>query len=127
EDDPGWLYWIKPGEILGQTASCLLDLGRPTEAAESFDAARDELSHEEIRTTAQFLSRAATAHMQTKNPDAGWDIAQEVLPLVDGVHSARLDDHLRSMLAEVRRFEDSPAARDLLEHGESVMKGRAAA
>ncbi|MQS37645.1 helix-turn-helix domain-containing protein [Streptomyces katsurahamanus] len=127
EDDPRWLYWIKPGEILGQTASCLLDLGRPTEAAESFDAARHELSQEEIRTTAQFLSRAATAHMQTKNPDAGWGIAQEVLSLVDGVHSARLDDHLRSMLGEVRRFEDSPAARDLLERGESVMKGRAAA
>ncbi|MFJ6569814.1 helix-turn-helix domain-containing protein [Streptomyces sp. NPDC091292] len=127
EDDPYWLYWIKPGEILGQTASCFLDLGRPAEAAEAFDAARGELSRDEVRTTAQFLSRAATAHMQTENPDAGWATGQEVLSLVNGVHSARLDDHLRSMLREARRFEASPSARALLERGEAVMKRRAAA
>ncbi|GAA2595879.1 hypothetical protein [Streptomyces axinellae] len=79
EDDPHWLYWINPGEILGQTGSCYLDLGHPARAATAFAAAQDVLSRGETRTTAQFLSRAATAQMRAGNPDAGCATAQDVL------------------------------------------------
>ncbi|WP_307853673.1 hypothetical protein [Streptomyces tagetis] len=127
EDDPHWLYWISPGEILGQTGSCHLDLGQPARAAQSFAAARGVLSREETRTTAQFLSRAATAQMRAGDADAGCATAHDVLTLAEGIRSARLDDHLHTMLHETRSYGAPSTARDLLDRGESVMRQRAAA
>ena len=127
EDDPHWLYWINTGEILGQTGSCYLDLGQPARAAQAFAAARDVLHRDETRTTAQFLSRAATAQMRAGDADAGYATAHDVLALAEGIHSARLDEHLRTMLNEARSHVTSAPARELVERGESVMRRRAAA
>ncbi|MFD8666240.1 transcriptional regulator [Streptomyces microflavus] len=127
EDDPHWLYWINPGEILGQRASCFLELGRPAEAAHAFSAARGALSHDEARTCAQFLSRAATAQMRAGDADAGAATGHEVLTLVDGIQSARLDDHLRTMLGEARQLAGAKPLRTLLERGDTLLKERAAA
>ncbi|QEV10023.1 helix-turn-helix domain-containing protein [Streptomyces hirsutus] len=127
EDDPHWLYWISPGEILGQTGSCYLDLGQPARAAQSFATARDVLSRDETRTTAQFLSRAATAQMRAGDADAGCATAHDVLTLAEGIQSARLDDHLHTMLNEARSYGASSTALELLDRGESVMRQRAAA
>ncbi|WP_029387851.1 helix-turn-helix domain-containing protein [Streptomyces leeuwenhoekii] len=126
QDDPHWLYWINPGEIMGQTGSCLLDLGHPDQAAEAFADARNAFSTDEIRTRAQFLSRAATAQMRAGDIDAGSVIGHEVLALVAGVRSARLDDNLATMLTEARRYSSAAPARELLERGQTVMEERAA-
>ncbi|MFD5307952.1 helix-turn-helix domain-containing protein [Streptomyces ardesiacus] len=126
EDDPHWLYWINPGEIMGQTGSCLLDLGRPDQAAQAFADARNAFSPDEIRTRAQFLSRAATAQMRAGDVDAGSATGHEVLALVSGVRSARLDDNLDAMLAEARRYSSAAPAQELLERGQAVMEERAA-
>jgi hypothetical protein len=125
EDDPHWLYWVNPGEIMGQTGSCYLDLDQPAQAAKAFGAARDVLSTEETRTTAQFLSRAATAQMRAGEADAGCAIAHDVLTLSDGIQSARLDDHLRNMLTEAQRLVPSTLGKDLVERGVSIMRERA--
>ncbi len=126
EDDPHWLYWINSGEILGQTGSCYLELGQPAKAAAAFTAARDELRRNETRTTAQFLSRAATAQMRAGDLDAGCVIAHDVLSLADGIHSARLDDHIRAMLDGIRSYAASPQARELLDRGHDILRERAA-
>ncbi|MFE5517325.1 helix-turn-helix domain-containing protein [Streptomyces virginiae] len=126
EDDPHWLYWINPGEIRGQAGSCYLDLGRPEQAAEAFAEARDTLAVDDVRTRAQFLSRAATAQMRAGDADGGCTTGHEVLSLVTGVQSARLDDNLGSMLIEARRFNTAAVARELVERGQNVMEERAA-
>ncbi|MGW1411871.1 helix-turn-helix domain-containing protein [Streptomyces sp. NPDC002403] len=127
ENDPHWLYWINDGEILGQRGSCYLDLGRPAEAASAFADAREVLSRDETRTRAQFLSRAATAQMRAGDADAGCVTGQEVLTLAGRVRSARLDEHLQSMLDEARQFSGSGPVRDLLGRGLMVLRERAAA
>lgn len=126
EDDPHWLYWMNAGEIMGQTGSCLLDLGRPDQAAQAFADARDAFAPDEVRTRAQFLSRAATAQMRAGDVDAGSSTGHEVLALITGVRSARLDDNIATMLAEARRYSSSAPARDLLDRGQAVMSERAA-
>ncbi|MFF8481863.1 helix-turn-helix domain-containing protein [Streptomyces antibioticus] len=126
EDDPHWLYWINSGEIMGQTGSCLLDLGRPEQAARAFADARNAFSPDEIRTRAQFLSRAATAQMRAGDVDAGSATGHEVLTLVAGVRSARLNDNLVAMLTEARRCSSAAPAQELLERGRTVMEERAA-
>ncbi|MEV6730612.1 helix-turn-helix transcriptional regulator [Streptomyces sp. NPDC051364] len=126
EDDPHWLYWINPGEIQGQTGSCYLDLGRPAQAAEVFAQARGALGADELRTRAQFLSRSATAQMRAGDADGGCAAGHEVLSMVSGVQSARLDENLATMLAEARRYSSTAPARELLERGHTVMQERAA-
>ncbi|MFD4634842.1 helix-turn-helix domain-containing protein [Streptomyces sp. NPDC058284] len=125
EDDPHWLYWMNRGEILGQRASCYLELGRPAEAAQAFATARGVLSREEVRTRAQFLSRAATAQMRAGDADAGCLTGQEVLSLVDGIRSARLDEHLQVMLLEAQQHRNAGPVKPLLEQGEAVLRQRA--
>ncbi|WP_030898809.1 helix-turn-helix domain-containing protein [Streptomyces sp. NRRL F-5126] len=127
EDDPHWLYWINPGEILGQRGSAYLEMGKLAEAASTFAQARGVLSQEEVRTRAQFLSRAATAQMRAGDADAGCAIGEEVLMLVNGVHSARLNEHLHSMLHEARQSGDTVATRSFVEHGEGLLRERASA
>jgi hypothetical protein len=124
EDDPHWLYWVNRGEILGQTGSCFLELGLPDEAASAFASARGVLSREETRTRAQFLSRAATAQMQAGDADAGCATGQEVMEMVSGIRSARLDEHLRSMLRQARQFGGAAPVRALLERGRNLLKER---
>lgn len=85
------------------------------------------LSRDETRTTAQFLSRAATAQMRAGDADAGCATAHDVLTLAEGIQSARLDGHLSTMLNEARSYGASSTARDLLDRGESIMRQRAAA
>ncbi|MFK0172592.1 transcriptional regulator [Streptomyces sp. NPDC090306] len=120
EDDPHWLYWINQGEILGQTGSCYLELGHPARAAAAFASAHDVLHRAETRTTAQFLSRAATAQMRDGNVDSGCATAHEVLSLTAEIRSARLDDHVQTMLREAQAHANSPAARDLLDRGRDL-------
>ncbi|MFI5751176.1 helix-turn-helix domain-containing protein [Streptomyces sp. NPDC051644] len=127
EDEPHWLYWINPGEILGQRGSCFLELGRPAEAASAFASARGVLSREETRTRAQFLTRAATAQMRAGDADAGAATGHEVLTMVDGIRSARLDEHLRSMLREAHQFGSAAPVRMFLDRGEELLKKRALA
>ncbi|TGN75823.1 XRE family transcriptional regulator [Streptomyces bauhiniae] len=127
EDDPHWLYWINPGEIFGQTGSCYLDLGKPDQAALAFADARKVLLLDQTRTSAQFLARAAVAQMRAGDADAACLTAHEVLDLVDRVRSARLDDHLRTMLDEARLNRDYRPVQDLLDRGRSVLSERVVA
>ncbi|MFG3429456.1 helix-turn-helix domain-containing protein [Streptomyces californicus] len=76
---------------------------------------------------AMFLSRAATAQMRAGDADAGAATGHEVLTLVDGIQSARLDDHLRTMLGEARQVTGAKPLRTLLERGDTLLKERAAA
>ncbi|MEU3528990.1 helix-turn-helix transcriptional regulator [Streptomyces sp. NPDC038707] len=124
EDDPHWLYWVNRGEIFGQRGSCHLELGRPEQAAVAFASARGGLSRDEVRTRAQFLSRAATAQMRAGDADAGCATGQEVLSLVDGIRSARLDEHLQAMLLEAQNMRNARPVKALLEQGEAVLKQR---
>ncbi|MBB5937233.1 hypothetical protein [Streptomyces zagrosensis] len=125
EHDPHWLYWINPGEILGQTGSCYLELGQPAKAAVAFKSARSCLNRKEARTHAQFLSRAATAQLQAGDVDGGCVIGQEVLTLAEDIRSARLDEHLRSMLAQACQSDSLPS-RELVERGTASLTERVA-
>ncbi|WP_406498315.1 helix-turn-helix domain-containing protein [Streptomyces sp. NBC_00846] len=120
EDDPHWLYWINPGEIHGQRGSCLLDLGDFQGATRSFAGARCAMNPDETRTCAQFLAREATAHMRTGDPEAGCAAGHRALDMAERVDSARLTDHISTMLDEVRPMANTPYARDLLERGRTV-------
>lgn len=120
EQDPRWLYWINAGEIHGQSGSCYLDLGAPDKAVASFTKARKALNPAEQRTRGLFLSRAASAHIREGDIDAGCATAHEALDLAEQLQSARLNEHIESMLADLQPVSHTPYARDLLERAAVV-------
>ncbi|SOE32516.1 Helix-turn-helix [Streptomyces sp. OK228] len=115
EHDPLWLYWINEGEIHGQAGRCYLDLGDPRSAVASFTKAREALNPTDHRTRGLFLSRAATAHVEQGDLEAGCATAHEVLDLAAKLHSARFDSHVTSMIDQLQPVAHSPYAQDVLE------------
>ncbi|MFE7585928.1 helix-turn-helix domain-containing protein [Streptomyces gardneri] len=124
DNDPAWLYWINTGEIHGQSGSCYLDLGEPDKAVTSFTQARKALNPADQRTRGLFLTRAASAHLREGDVDAGCATAHEALDLAEQLQSARLNDHIQNMLAELQPVNHTPYARDLQERAAAVMGTR---
>ncbi|BBC30649.1 uncharacterized protein SGFS_019430 [Streptomyces graminofaciens] len=120
EHDPPWLYWINEGEIQGQAGSCYLDLGDPRNAVDSFTRAREALNPADHRTRGLFLSRAATAHVEQGDIEAGCATAHEVLDLAEKLQSARFDSHVTSMIQQLQPVAHSPYAQDVLERRAAV-------
>ncbi|WP_435220749.1 helix-turn-helix domain-containing protein [Streptomyces sp. Tue6028] len=123
EHDPHWLYWINEGEIHGQAGSCYLDLGDAGSAVASFTKAREALNPTDHRTRGLFLSRAATAHIEQGDLEAGCATAHEVLDLAAKLQSARFDNHVTSMIDQLHPVVHSPYAQDLLERHTAMTAG----
>ncbi|MDN0193869.1 helix-turn-helix transcriptional regulator [Streptomyces sp. S.PNR 29] len=115
EYDPHWLYWINEGEIHGQAGSVYLDLGDPRSAVASFTKAREALNPTDHRTRGLFLSRAATAHIEQGDLEAGCATAHEVLDLAEKLQSARFENHVTSMIQKLHPVAHSPYVQDVLE------------
>ncbi|WP_327356355.1 XRE family transcriptional regulator [Streptomyces sp. NBC_01304] len=122
ERDPHWLYWINEGEIDGQAGSCYVDLGDPQRAVTSFNQARDILHP--ARTKGLFLSRAAAAYIEQGEVEAGCVTAHEALDLAERLQSARLNEHIETMLNAITPVTHAPYARDLLERAAAVTGAR---
>ncbi|MGV9266559.1 helix-turn-helix domain-containing protein [Kitasatospora sp. NPDC003701] len=123
EQDPGWLYWMNRGEILGQTASCHLELGEHQLAAGYFEQAASTLNPTDLRTRALFASRAASAHLLAGDRDGGFAAADAALTLAANVQSARLADHLAKAVEHVRAIP-GPRSSELVERSRQVMAAK---
>ncbi|MFJ3790793.1 XRE family transcriptional regulator [Kitasatospora sp. NPDC090091] len=120
EQDPTWLYWMNPGEVLGQTGSCRLELGEYREAAGFFEAADSTLNPADARTRALFASRAASAHLLSGDAEGGLAAAESALTLAANVRSSRLADHLIDMIDGVQALP-GPHAAELVERSKLVI------
>ncbi|MGW1374736.1 helix-turn-helix domain-containing protein [Streptomyces sp. NPDC002446] len=124
ERDPHWLYWINEGEIHGQAGSCYLDLDEPQRAVTSFTQAHDSLNPADQRTRALFLSRAASAHLRQGDVEAGCDTAHRALELAERLQSARLNEHVETMLGDLQAVGDTTYAQELLDRAAAVTGAR---
>ncbi|MFF2142136.1 hypothetical protein [Kitasatospora sp. NPDC058190] len=123
EQDPGWLYWMNRGEILGQTASCYLQLGEHTTAAGYFEQAASTLNPVDLRTRALFASRAASAHLLAGERDGGFMAADTALTLATNVQSARLNEHLEQVVENLQAIP-GPRSGELIERSRQVMAAK---
>ncbi|WP_308129703.1 helix-turn-helix domain-containing protein [Kitasatospora aureofaciens] len=123
EQDPGWLYWMNRGEILGQTASCYLQLGEHTTAAGYFEQAASTLNPADLRTRALFASRAASAHLLAGERDGGFMAADTALTLATSVQSARLNEHLEQVVENLQAIP-GPRSGELIERSRQVMAAK---
>ncbi|MFD0404705.1 XRE family transcriptional regulator [Kitasatospora sp. NPDC127116] len=123
EQDPGWLYWMNWGEILGQTGSCYLQLGEHRTAADHFEQAASTLNPTDLRTRALFASRAASAHLLAGDRDGGFIAADAALTLAANIQSARLADHLAQTVDYLQAIP-SQRSSELIERSRQVMAAK---
>ncbi|GAA4927868.1 helix-turn-helix domain-containing protein [Streptomyces coeruleoprunus] len=90
---------------------CLLDLGRPAEAAEVLDRECRRLPAEALRTQARYGVRRALAHALAGNPEEACDVADRLLTTTDLVGSATIAVDLRRLGRTLSRYAHRPAYR----------------
>ena len=116
---------INEGEIHGQAGSCHLDLGHPADAVDSLIEATQAVNTTSHRTQAQFLSRAAIAEIRRGELEAACAIGHQAATLAEQLQSARLNEHLRSLTAELAPAAHHPHVPDLIERIDSITAPRA--
>ncbi|MEU8926220.1 helix-turn-helix domain-containing protein [Kitasatospora sp. NPDC048545] len=123
EQDPGWLYWMNRGEILGQTGSCHLELGDHKTAADHFEQAASTLNAADLRTRALFASRAASAHFLAGDRDGGFAAADSALNLAANIQSVRLNEHLEQAVEHLQTISGH-RSNELIERSRQVMAAK---
>ncbi|MFF3285629.1 helix-turn-helix domain-containing protein [Streptomyces sp. NPDC003023] len=102
-----------PDSVGMVTGWCLVDLGRPGEAAEELDRQLALVSHDAVRTQVRYGVRRALAHASNGEIDHACSL---VTPLLDGVvavRSATVTIDLRRLARLLARHSDRVAVRRL--------------
>ncbi|GAA2625851.1 helix-turn-helix transcriptional regulator [Streptomyces vastus] len=95
------------------TGWCMLDLGRPRQAAAVLDEAFSTLPAHALRTRARYGMRRALAHANSGEIEHACTIAGELLPAAQCADSATIRLDMRRLARTLARFRTSPAAAQL--------------
>ncbi|UCM87808.1 helix-turn-helix domain-containing protein [Streptomyces marincola] len=95
------------------TAWCLLDLGRPREAAEAFDAELAGLPKDAMRSHARYGARRCLSYAVAGEIDRACALTGDLLASADVVNSATVATDLQRLNRVLTRFHRHPAVRDL--------------
>jgi tetratricopeptide (TPR) repeat protein len=90
------------------TGWCLFDLGRPEEAAETFDREMPLVPDSARRAAARFGVRQAMAHAAAGDPGGAAALVPALLALAMQVDSATIRMDLRRLWRELARWEHRP-------------------
>ncbi|WP_424190702.1 hypothetical protein ACOBQX_27860 [Actinokineospora sp. G85] len=91
------------------TGWCLVDLGRPVDAAEVLDREVAAIPPTAQRARARFGVRQALAHAAAGEVDRACEIAAEMLPLALAVDSETINSDVYRLSVTLRRWRDHPA------------------
>ncbi|WP_063734755.1 helix-turn-helix domain-containing protein [Streptomyces sp. RTd22] len=95
------------------TGWCLLDLGRPREAAEIIDRQMAQVPPEALRTRARYGMRRALAHAVAGDIDHACELAQELLGTAVTVASATITADVRRLAHTLARHPKNASVRAL--------------
>lgn len=95
------------------TGWCLVDLGRPREAAELLDAACGALPPHALRSQARYGIRRALAHAVNGEIEHSCAVARPLLSVMHAVDSATIRLDLRRLARTLGRFRKHPAVAEL--------------
>jgi hypothetical protein len=81
EDGPSWLYWFDEAELVAQSGTALLRLGRAEEAAPLLERALAAQDPSYVRDRALYSARAACARMRAGDPGGASSFAERAAAL----------------------------------------------
>ncbi|MFE1296710.1 helix-turn-helix domain-containing protein [Streptomyces sp. NPDC058733] len=95
------------------TGWCLLDLGRPRQAAALLDKACGRLPAHALRTRARYGVRRALAHARNGEVEHACVLVRDLLPSIRAADSATIRLDLRRLSRTLARFRTVPAVSEL--------------
>jgi hypothetical protein len=126
DDDPPYLYWVRPAEIIAGAGDCLLQLGRADQAAAlidqgiaMFDAPFDR--DRQIYVTYQAEALAHPGKHCDLEAAAGKGI--EAIHLAERLSSARSVERIRDLIRLMKPHVRVPTVQELLERGKGFVEG----
>lgn len=116
EDSPGALVigsMHLPDSVSMVMGWCLVDLGRPREAAEELDRQLAQVSDDALRTRVRYGVRRALAYAADGQIDRACALTEPLLDGVAAVRSATVTIDLRRLARVLARYPDHPSVRRL--------------
>ncbi len=125
DDDPPYLYWVRPAEITAGAGDCLLQLGQADRAAAlldqgiaMFDAPFDR--DRQLYLTRHVEALARPGKQRDLDAAAGKGIA--AIHLAESLSSTRSVDRIRYLARQLKPYAKLPAVRDFLEQAKGFVQ-----
>lgn len=126
DDDPQYLYWVRPAEITASAGECLLQLGHPDQAATLisqgialFDAPFDRDRQYYLTHLVESLARPG----KQRDLDAAAGIAMEALQLAENLSSTLNVDRIRLLTRQLNPHAKLPAVQEFLDRAKVFLAG----
>ncbi|MGH3832851.1 MAG: helix-turn-helix domain-containing protein [Pseudonocardiaceae bacterium] len=122
DDEPPWLYWVDPAQIMGNAGVCLLRLGQPDHAVTMLTDGIAQLDESFLRDRQFYLTHLASAHTRPgkqRDLHIAAGLGMESIDLAEGLDSAT-GPGLRDLYHELKPHAKVPAVRDFLERARGL-------
>lgn len=118
DDDPPYLYWVRPAEITAHAGDCLLQLGQADRAAVLLDQGIALFGAPFDRDRQFYLTRLAEAlasRGKQRDLDAAAGKGIEAIHLAESLSSTLSVDRIRELTMQMKPHAKLPAVREFLE------------
>ncbi|MGH3802168.1 MAG: helix-turn-helix domain-containing protein [Pseudonocardiaceae bacterium] len=126
DDDPPYLYWVRPAEITAGAGDCLLRLGRADQAAVLIDQGIAMFGAPFDRDRQHYLTRQAETLVRPgkqRDLDAAAGKGIEAIHLAERLSSARSVDRIRDLTRLMKPHVKVPAVQEFLERAKGLVEG----
>lgn len=114
-DEPAYVYWVNAGELEVMEARVYTELHRPLRAVPLLRKVLAAYDATHVREVALYLSWLAVAYADANEPEEAAATTERLLSLTADLASERTTERVRIVLASLRRFQDVPEVRSVLE------------
>lgn len=124
DDDPAYLFWVRPAEITASAGECLLRLGHADQAATLIDQGLSLFGPSFDRDRQYYLTHLAEACARPgkhRDLDAAAAHGSEALDLADRVSSPLNVDRIRDLARKLRPHASVPPVRSFLDRAQVVL------
>jgi hypothetical protein len=118
DDDPPWLYWVNPAEIMGNAGACLLRLGQSDHTVVMLTEGTAQLNESFVRDRQFYVTHLTSAlarpgRQRDLHVAAGLGI--ESIDLAKSLDSTTEFGYLRDLHHDLKPHAKVPVVRDFLE------------
>ncbi len=127
DDDPPYLYWVRPAEITAGAGYCLLQLGQADRAADLIDqgiAMFDTPFDRDRQMYLTYLTEALARPGKQRDLDAAAGTGIAAIELAANLSSTRGVDRIRDLSRQLKPYAKVPAVREFLERAKGFMEGQ---
>ncbi len=127
DDDPSYLYWVRPAEITTSAGECLLQLGQADQAATMIEHGITMFDAPFDRDRVYYLTHLVEALIRPgkqRDLDAAAGKGIEAIHLTENQASALNAERLRDLTRQLKPHAKVPAVREFLEQAK-VLDGQA--